>query len=190
MCAPVQPSHELRGERRANPCAGILASRSGSILAMHRVLATLVATALLIGCGKQSTADLYLASGEAHAAAAKVATEAADALVTTALDNGPIDNVTSNTIFWLRARAIELSAAAEDATEAAEAAEAAEGGRSKDKFFFADNIAAEVRKRTLSVDPAGNDRKLARLLSAASAAIEEASRKAWKAAQRASASHD
>ena len=153
---------------------------------MHRVLATLVATALLIGCGKQSTADLYLASGEAHAAAAKVDTEVADALVTTALDNGPIDNVTGDTIFWLRARASELSTAAEYATEAAEAAE---GGRSE-KFFFADYRAAEVRKRTLGVDPAGIDRKLARLLSKASAAIEEASRKAWKAAQRASASHD
>ena len=89
----VQPSHELRGERRANPCAGGLASKSGSILDMHRVLATLIATALLIGCSEQPQVVVvqpkgavsqsaqqstppraaYLASAEAHAAAVAAA---------------------------------------------------------------------------------------------------------------------
>ena len=47
---------------------------------MHRVLATLVATALLIGCGEQSQRAAYLASAEAHAAAYAAAAAAYAAL--------------------------------------------------------------------------------------------------------------
>ena len=127
---------------------------------MHRVLATLVAAALLIGCSdpKAEQRAAYLASGEAHAAAdadyhtpyalaaSKAAIKAADAVGTDR--------------FYPAVR--EADAAAEYAWERAQ--ENAKGLQ----------------------EHAGDG---SRILLAWAAALE-ASRKAWEAAERAMASHD
>lgn len=128
---------------------------------MHRVLATLVATALLIGCSdpKAEQRDAYLASGEAHAAAAAAM--------------GPM--------IRLNVRTLGPGWAADAADAAIEAADAV----GTDEFYpavrKADAAAAVAWEKVQ--DP---EHVRARLEPAAL----EASRKAWEAAERAMASHD
>ena len=189
----VQPSHELRGERRATPCAGGLATKSGSILDMHRVLATLIATALLIGCSEQPQVVVvqpkgavsqsaqqstppraaYLASAEAHAAAVAAAQAAFWA--------APSDNAITRTAgaFWI--------AASRAAAAAVAAADAVGSGNFYPAVREADAAAASAWKDTqIYAERMFKDPELGRVLGEAF----EAARKAWEAAERAKASHD
>ena len=173
---------------------------------MHRVLATLVAAALLIGCSdpKAEQRAAYLASGEAHAAAdadynqpyamaaSKAAIKAADAVGTDE--------------FYPAVR--EADAAAENAWEKGQ--ENAKGPQEHAKEIRAvllgyrptldSDRAAKIEalmitqleaslKLCEAVERAQASGDGARFALARAAALE-ASRKAWEAAERAKASHD
>lgn len=143
---------------------------------MDRVLATLVATALLIGCGTSSRAA-YLASAEAHAAAcAAFDISDFDAIADT-YPGSIFDAARGTARFFARRAAIE-------ANQAADAV-------GTDEFYPA------VRKAdATAADAWEKAQELAKWLSdgpteaPVRAAVLKASRKAWEAAERAMASHD
>ena len=144
---------------------------------MHRVLATLVATALLIGCGEHeqqsfSSRAAYLASAEAHAAAFAVVDAAS----------------------WNSSRAPDaVGRACDAANQAADAV-------GTDEFYpavrKADAAAADAWEKTqefsnwLGGPTSMLAPDLAAKIEASRTAVLEASRKAWEAAERAMASHD